>query len=524
MLVVLDTNAFYTDVHGTRPRLSGILDAPLNRTAFEVFIPEVVLLELDKQFAQRTKGVVQEINKAVGKHKGELAALGMVGPDEMTLDDAAVKRYREDLEERLSKAGAKILPLPADVSPAVEWAVNRRTPFKPNGEGLPDAVIWLSILELACARSETIVFVSGNKKDFAEPDSDSKLATVLRQDLIDRKRPGNQVRLVAGISAFATEASKTASLEAARNLAAAGKFGQAVEDAVLWSRLDRESLAFEIPLDSDPQVTGLDIEELDVEEAAELPGGDILVHVTAEMQVELDLLIERSDYYTAHERIDDQIDGLSLTYDNERYVQAEASATLRMHLTIVSTPDGTTSQTQIDEFALAPVEVVRRALRGSAGGELVDELRRALDGHAVENYIADEPIESELDEVSVNGVSRIGRVRLVELLEEDEPYAVALETTAEVDVEWSSNAPTAFDADRFASLALNESSDAPILHDVDMAAPLEVRLTAQYDDEHGWHDLEFDEVTLDADERERRSRRPSAAELFLYELDESDEE
>jgi hypothetical protein len=523
VLVVLDTNAFRSDVHGTQPRLSGILDGPVSQAAFEVFVPEVVMLELDKQFAQRSKKVVREINKAVGAHKGELAALGMAALEGMTVDGDAVNDYREHLEKRLAKAGAKILPVPDDLSAALEWAVHRRKPFKQTGEGFQDAVIWLSILELASQRSESIAFVSSNSKDFAEPDSDSKLASDLRQDLIDRKRPGNHVRLVAGISAFADEVGKTASLEAAWKLASAGKFGQAVEDAVLWSRLGRESLAFDIPLDDDPQVTGFDVDELEVEGAADLPGGDILVHVSAEMQVELDLLIDRSEYYTLKERIDEQIDGLSVSYDNERYVQAAASATLLMDLTIVSTPDGTTSQTQIDTFSLAPVELVTRALRRHEAAELVEALRAALDGQTVESYVADATIESDLDEVSINGVTRIGRVRLVEVVDEDEPYTAVLKTSAEVDVEWSSNAPTPFDADRFGSLALNESSDAPILHDIDSAVPIDVHFTVRYDDEHGWHDIEFDEVALESDERERRSGRLSAAEELMYELQEPDE-
>jgi hypothetical protein len=510
VLVVLDTNAFHSDVHGTQPRLSGILDGPLNQAAFEVFVPEVVMLELDKQFARRSKKLVREIDKAVGAHKGELAALGIAVPEGMTVDEDAVNDYRGRLEERLAKAGAKILPAPEDLSAALEWAVHRRKPFKHTGEGFQDAVIWLSILELASQRPEPIAFVSSNSKDFAEPDSDSKLAIDLRRDLIDRKRPGNQVRLVAGISAFADVVGTTASLEAARKLASAGKFRPAVEGAVLWSRLDRESLAFDIPLDSGPRVTGLDVEELEVEGAADLPGGDILVHVSAKIEVELDLLIDRSEYYASKERIDAQIDWLSVSYDNERYVQAEASATLLMDLTIVSTPDGTTSQTQIDTFSLAPVEAIMRALRGRAGAELVEELRAALDGHTVENYVADEPIESSLDDVSINGVSSLGRVRLVEMVDEDEPCAAVLETSAEVDVEWSSNAPTPFDADRFASLALNENSDAPpILHDVDSLVPIDVHFTARYDDEHGWHDIEFDEVALESEERERRSEEGS---------------
>ena len=119
MLVVLDTNAFHSDVHGTQPRLSGILDGPLNQAAFEVFVPEVVMLELDKQFARRSKKVVRDINKAVGEQMGELAALGIAPPERMEVDDAVVENYRKDLEERLAKAGAKILPVPEDLSAAL---------------------------------------------------------------------------------------------------------------------------------------------------------------------------------------------------------------------------------------------------------------------------------------------------------------------------------------------------------------------------------------------------------------------
>lgn len=57
-----------------------------------------------------------------------------------------------------------------------------------------------------------------------------------------------------------------------------------------------------------------------------------------------------------------------------------------------------------------------------------------------------------------------------------------------------------------------------------MAVPVDVRFTARYDDEHGWRDIEFDQVSLDQDESDRRSSRPTAAEQFLFELEERNEE
>lgn len=188
--------------------------------------------------------------------------------------------------------------------------------------------------------------------------TDSELAAVLKEDLRGRGRPPGQVRLVAGITAFADEvAKKTASLETAQNLAADGKLNDAVESAVLFSRLDLRILELDVQLDDDPQVTGLDIEWLEVDDAAELPGGDLLVRVSTEIEVELDLLVEKSDYYALADRINDDIHGVDTNF-NERYVLAQTSATLRMNLAITSTPDGTTSETQLESFSLAPVERV----------------------------------------------------------------------------------------------------------------------------------------------------------------------
>jgi len=76
VLVALDTNAFHSDVYGTQPRLSGIVDGPLNQAAFEVFVPEVVMLELDKQFAQRSKKVVREIQQGRRRAQGRARGAG----------------------------------------------------------------------------------------------------------------------------------------------------------------------------------------------------------------------------------------------------------------------------------------------------------------------------------------------------------------------------------------------------------------------------------------------------------------
>ena len=36
--------------------------------------------------------------------------------------------------KRLTDAGTEVLDIPEDLSPALDWAVNRRKPFKDSGE------------------------------------------------------------------------------------------------------------------------------------------------------------------------------------------------------------------------------------------------------------------------------------------------------------------------------------------------------------------------------------------------------
>ncbi len=305
MIVVFDTNVFYTDVRADRALLRSVLDDALAKGAFELFVPEVVLRELDKQFAARTKKIVREINKALGEHDDELRQLGIERPHRMDRDDSDVAGYREALVERLELAGTKMLAIPEDLSPALDWAVQRRKPFKENGEGFPDAVIWLSVIELAATREEEIVLVTANSTDFAVKKDCDELAEELRSDLVERGRPPEQVRLSLGIRAFAEELGERleSAKDAAADLAADGAFFEAIENAIMYSRIDADVLELPIELDSDPQVTGWDIEELTIESAVELPGGRLVADCTARASVELDLLIFKADYYGAPDEL-----------------------------------------------------------------------------------------------------------------------------------------------------------------------------------------------------------------------------
>jgi hypothetical protein len=88
-------------------------------------------------------------------------------------------------------------------------------------------------------------------------------------------------------------------------------------------------------------------------------------------------------------------------------------------------------------------------------------------------------------------------------------------------VDWTSFAPSPFDAEYFAGLALNESSGAPILQGYESSpTPLSADFTAVWDAEHGWHNVEVNLLKLDDAEAKRRSERTSAEEEATMEDDE----
>jgi hypothetical protein len=520
VLVVLDTNVFYTDVRANGLLLRSMLDDALAKGAFELFIPEVVLRELDKQFAQRSKKVVREVNKALGAQNEELRRLGIQAPSPMVRDDADIAAYREALVKRLADAGAEVLDIPEDLSPALDWAVNRRKPFKDSGDGFPDAVIWLSVLELARAREEEIVLISNNSGDFAVKKDSDELAEELRGDLVERGRPAEQVRLSLSLRSFAEEIGVGPAKDAVAELAGDGAFFEAIENAIMYSPVDPAVLDRPIELDNDPQVTGWDLEELTVESAVELPGGRLVADCTARASLELDLLILKGDYGAP----EDLIQWLTLSNGdfNRHYVEAQTSVELDIQIEITTNKDGSGTQVEIGDMSLTPLEVLRRVLHTPEGiTELLETLRPELVGQPVSEFVPTERLETPVEEATVSFVYPGGSAKLEEVLEsEDERHVCQLDIAVEADVEWNISAPSPFDVELFKGLAQNEESDAPILQGEESRAPLMVGLSGAWDPEHGWHQLEIGEVAMTPTESRRRSQRLSATEEKL--LDEQD--
>ncbi|HEY6882198.1 MAG TPA: hypothetical protein VI299_29410, partial [Polyangiales bacterium] len=239
--------------------------------------------------------------------------------------------------------------------------------------------------------------------------------------------------------------------------------------------------------------------------------------------VVLDLLIYKADYWTADKS---QIAPMTVTDDNfnEHYLEAETEIAISISIELSTSPEGEDVDVEIGDIELAPTELLRRALRGRSLDEFLDALRHAIAGEPVEDYVADTPIESEIQDVTVLEAYQAEAPHLREIVDTDGwRHVCAFDARASGDVEWVVTAPSPFDAESFASIALNEESGAPILQDHDSEVPLEVDATAAWDPEHGWHDFEVNSVRLDETEANERRSRPTRSEELLMDLaDEQD--
>ncbi len=166
---------------------------------------------------------------------------------------------------------------------------------------------------------------------------------------------------------------------------------------------------------------------------------------------------------------------------------------------------------------MSSAEIVQSALEGDGRQNLLEALDSALEGQSVEQYQPQERIESDVEEVVILASSMEPAVRLREVIEtEGDAHTCHLEAEMEADLQWSSFAPTPFDADHFAGLTLNESSGAPILQGYESTVPLVVDFVATWAPEQGWHDVEVNTLRLEDGEARKRAERMSVAEETVF--------
>lgn len=151
-----------------------------NKKKMNLLVPEVVLAEVGRQWADSAEKFFSGITRDWDKHAWPLSFSKLQLPDTKTIGR---ERYISTARKFLESNGARTLPIPdVSITNLLERDLDKRQPFDLKGKGFRDAVIWHSIVEFFNSEKPTdqVIFVTANKNDFVEG---NEFSEVLRSEL-----------------------------------------------------------------------------------------------------------------------------------------------------------------------------------------------------------------------------------------------------------------------------------------------------------------------------------------------------
>ncbi len=166
MNVVLDTNILREDLPMKSTKFNILFDY-IKKTNSKVIMPKIVYQEIAAVYKREIIDRLQEFRKAKGALKGVLVDASI--QDFKIVIANEVKKYLAFLKKKLGISDNDIIPYEDDyLKEVVERAIRRTKPFSERGEGFRDALLWLTILDIARTTDQKIlIFISSNVKHFA---------------------------------------------------------------------------------------------------------------------------------------------------------------------------------------------------------------------------------------------------------------------------------------------------------------------------------------------------------------------
>lgn len=197
MIVVLDTNIYLSDPGLNSQRLT-VLEQYATKTSSSFAMPRIVLEELlskRRRTIEEADMKVKSLLKSLNNH----LLLTQLPDFSISLDDE-VAAYKTELFERFYFEDEMVVEYGPDyLTNVLNRAINRIPPCSPKGEEIRDAVLWLTLLDIANTDEEkTVLFISGDRSAFADsPD-------VLKPELAKEcKERGVNVRYFTSLPNFA---------------------------------------------------------------------------------------------------------------------------------------------------------------------------------------------------------------------------------------------------------------------------------------------------------------------------------
>ena len=194
MKVLLDSTVFCQDYQMTSTNFR-LLRESLHVIPAELKVPDVVIDEVVNRYREDLEEALVQAEKAQGILRRLLPAV-LEQPLRDIDPEKESETYRDWLLSALDKLGVEILPYPEIPHQKVlRRDLQRKRPFKRNGSGYRDYLIWETVRKLTFAGTERVAFVTGNTRDFGDG---PLVAEDLRGEILNPDR----LELIPGLRAF----------------------------------------------------------------------------------------------------------------------------------------------------------------------------------------------------------------------------------------------------------------------------------------------------------------------------------
>jgi hypothetical protein len=189
MNVFLDTTVLYNDPF-FRSNYNRLLLEKSKVSTFKLYISIVVVKELRKQLERN----IEKFNKQIKSSKRSIAG-NCKDVNKYKFDNISIEeelKYFDEFYANISKDADVIIVNYEDeeeimLEKVFTRALNKQKPFKENGEGFKDALLWESYIQYASYRKmKNCILISANVRDFASSDhkKNNQIVLNLHTDLV----------------------------------------------------------------------------------------------------------------------------------------------------------------------------------------------------------------------------------------------------------------------------------------------------------------------------------------------------
>lgn len=335
MDIIIDSNIIVPEYSLTGSKTHVLLTS-IPSTVHTLYVPEVVLDEV-------VGTAVKKLLKARSEIEAKLSHDTMQKlPDVMTrLFSLPTKEqfigvtegYRGTLVETLQSVGAKFLPYPSTThKELVQHLMHQERPFQPerDDEGYRDTLVWETVIEHALRSGNPIIFLSLDKKAFADT-TESRLHPDLIRDLRLHGIDPDSVTLFTDWNAFAAmHLAVLAELTAFRDrvlvnmtsgLGIQTLIAERVQEAILGWEFTQTEFPISAVLISTALSEVQEVGEASVVDIVKLPTGEFLCRFQLDLSAVIDYEVEDrglpgSETRTARgQKVGPLSVGISLTLD-----------------------------------------------------------------------------------------------------------------------------------------------------------------------------------------------------------------